>query len=87
MIARRDTGHALAGLLDDTRALVPEDCRGVAGRVGAACRVEVGVTDPARREPNEYLARSRPVELDLLHDERLGELLQNSSANPHGAET
>ena len=58
----------------------------VAGRVGAAGRVEVGVTDAAGREPHEHLARPRPVELDVLDDERLGELLENGGADLHGAE-
>ena len=85
MVAGRDARHALADLLDDPGALVAEHGRGVAGRVGAARRVEVGVADAAGGEAHEHLTRSRPVELDVLDDERLGELLQNGGANLHGA--
>ena len=86
VVAGRHARHALADLLDHARALVPEHGRGVAGGVGAAGRVEVGVADPAGREAHEHLAGSRPVELDVLDDERLGELLENGGANPHGAD-
>jgi hypothetical protein len=37
-------------------------------------------------ESNEDLARSRPVEIDLLDDQRLGELLEDGGADLHGAD-
>ena len=86
MVAGRDARHALADLLDDPRALVPEHGGGVAGGIGATGGVEVGVADAAGREAHEHLTGSRPVELDLLDDERLGELLENGGANLHGAD-
>src|SRR5918994_6508450 len=85
MVARRDAGHALADLLHDARALVPQHGGRVAGRVSAARGVEVCVTHAAGGEAHEHLTLTRAVELDVLDDERLGELLQNGGANPHGA--
>ena len=69
--------------LDDAGALVPEHGRRVAGRVGARRRVEVGVADAAGDEADEHLARARLGELDLLHDERLAELLEYRGADLH----
>ena len=85
VVARRDARHALADLLDHAGALVPEHGRRVAGRVRAARGVEVGMTDAAGREAHQHLAELRALELDVLDDERLGELLQDGGANPHGA--
>ncbi len=45
------------------------------------------MADAAGGEAHEHLTRPGPVELDVLDGERLGELLQNGGANPHGAET
>ena len=76
----------VADLLDDARALVPEHRRRVARRIGARRRVEIGVAHAARDEPHEHLARPRLREVDLLHDERLAELLEHRGADLH-AET
>ena len=84
MIAGREAGDALADRLDHARALVAEHGGRVAGRVGAAGRVEVGVADAAGGEAHQHLARPRPVELDVLDDERLGELLEYGGADLHG---
>ena len=48
VIADREVRDALPQRLDDARALVAEDRRRVARRVGARRRVHVGVADPAR---------------------------------------
>jgi hypothetical protein len=85
VVAGGDARHALADLLDHAGPLVPQHGGRVAGRVGPAGRVEVGVTHAAGGQPHEHLATPGPVELDVLDDERLGELLQNGGANPHGA--
>ena len=71
VVARGQRRDALADSLDHAGALVPEHRRRVAGRVGAGGRVEVGVADAARDEPDEHLARLRLREVELLHLERL----------------
>ena len=83
VVAGRDERHAVAHALDDACALVPEHARRVAGRIGARRRVEVGVADAARDEPDERLARLRLGQLDVLDDERLSELLENGGADLH----
>jgi hypothetical protein len=42
------------------------------------------VADTAGGEPHQHLARPRPVEINLLHDEPLGELLEDGGADLHG---
>ena len=70
VIAGRDERDAVADALDDTGALVAENARRIAGRVGAGGGVEVGVADAAGGEPHEHLAGLRLGEIDLLDDER-----------------
>src|SRR5581483_11040250 len=72
--------------LDDAGALVAEDARRVPGRVCAGRRVQVGVANPARGEPDERLPRLRLVELDLLDGERPAELLEDCGADPQRCE-
>ena len=83
VIARRERGHVRADALDDAGAFVAEHRRRVAGRIGARCRVEVGVADAAGGEPDEDLARARLREVDLLDDEWLPELLENRCPDAH----
>ena len=83
VVAGSDERHARPDRLDDARALVPEHARRVAGRVGARGGVQVGVADAARGQPDERLAGLRLREVDLLDDERLPELLENSGADLH----
>ena len=83
VVARLHERHALADRLDDAGALVPEHARRVAGRVGARGGVHVGVADAARGQADERLARPGLGQVDLLHDERLPELLQHCGADPH----
>ena len=83
VVAGRDERHARADRLDDARALVPEHARRVAGRVGARRGVQIGVADAARGQPDERLTGLRLREVDLLDDERLPELLENSGADLH----
>ena len=85
VVAGRDERDAVADALDDPRALVAEHARCVAARIGAGGRVEVGVADAAGDEPNQHLAGLRLGELELLHDERLPELLEDGGADPHAA--
>jgi hypothetical protein len=47
-------------------------------------RVEVCVADAAGPEPDEDLALAGWTQLDILDDERMGELLENGGADPHG---
>jgi hypothetical protein len=82
-LSGRPTVALVGDVLHHPRALVAEDRRRVPRGVGAAGGVHVGVADAARREPHEDLAGTWPVELDLLHLERLAELLQHRSADPH----
>ncbi len=74
---------SVADRLDDARALVAEHRRRVAGRVGAGGRVEVGVADAAGDEPDQHLARAGLGEVELLHDERLPELLEDRGSHLH----
>ena len=81
VIADRDVRHALADRLDDAGALVAEHGGRVAGRVGARRRVHVRVADAAGDEADEHLARLGLREVDLLHHQRLPELLQYRGAH------
>jgi hypothetical protein len=83
VVADGDVTHPFADGLDDACALVSEHGRRVAGRVGAGGRVHVGVTDAARDQPDQRLAGSGAGEVELLHDERPTELLEQRGANPH----
>ena len=83
VVAGRERRDVRADLLDDAGALVPENGRRVAGGIGARRRVEVGVADAAGHEADEHLARARLGELDLLHDERRAELLEDGGADLH----
>jgi hypothetical protein len=83
MVARCHRGDAAPDRLDDAGALVPEHRRRIPGRVGAGCGVEVGVADTAGHEPDEHLTRLRLRQLDVLHLERLSELLQDGGADLH----
>jgi hypothetical protein len=42
------------------------------------------VADAAGHEPDEDLALAGWTQLDILDDERMGELLENGGADPHG---
>ena len=85
VIAGREARHALAHGLDHARALVAQHGRRVAGGIGAARGVHVGVADAAGGQPDEHLARPRPVQLDVLDHERLSELLEHGRADLHCA--
>src|SRR4051794_13197561 len=85
VVARRDGGHVLADALDDAGALVAENGRRVTRGIGAGRGVEVGVADAARDEADEHLARVRLGELDLVHGERLPELLEHGGTDLHHA--
>ena len=84
VVARSQRAHAVADRLNDARALVPEHRGSVAGRVGAGGGVHVGVAHAARRQPHEHLPGARSSKLELLHDERLAELLEHGGADLHG---
>ena len=86
VVAGGDEGDTVADALDDTRALVAEDARRVAGRVGARRRVQIRVADTARGEADENLACPRLGEVDLLDGERASELLENGGADLHRRE-
>jgi hypothetical protein len=76
--------HVLADLLDDAGALVAEHGRCITRWIGSGGRVQVGVADAARDEPDERLARFRLRQVDLLDGERLPELLEDCGPDPHG---
>ena len=80
---RRD---AVADLLDDAGAFVPEHGRRVAGRVGAGGGVEIGVADAAGDEAHENLAGARLGEVDLADRERRTELLEDGGSDLHRAD-
>ena len=71
----------LAHLLDHAGALVAEDRGGVARGIRARRRVEICVAHAAGLEPHQHLTRARLLELDLLHGQRLPELLENGRAH------
>jgi hypothetical protein len=84
MVAGFDRRHVLADLLDDAGALVAEHGRCITRWIGSGGRVQVGVADAARDEPDERLARLRLRQVDLLDGERLPELLEDCGPDPHG---
>jgi len=86
VVADRQRVDAVADRLDDPRALVAEHRRGIAGRVDAGRRVHVGVADATRDEAHEHLALLGLLQVELLHDERLAELLENRGAHTHAAQ-
>ena len=66
----REVGHAVADLLDDAGALVPEHARQGEGDEpfpGA----EVGVAEAGRDDADQHLVALRALDLDLLEHERL----------------
>ena len=75
VVPGRHAGHPFAHLLDHPCTLVAEHGGGIAGGIGAAGCVEVGVADAAGGEPYQHIARRRPVQPHVLDHERLGELL------------
>jgi len=87
VVADLQVAHALADRLDDARALVAEHRRGVARRVDARGGVHVRVADAACDEAHEHLTGARLRELELLHDERLSELLEYCGTHAHAAQS
>jgi hypothetical protein len=83
MVTRLDERYALADPLDDAGALVAEDAGRIPRGVGPGCRVQVGVTDAAGDESDEHLTGPRIRQVDLLHDERLTELLEHRGTRLH----
>src|SRR3954447_3315660 len=83
VVAGGDGGDALANFLDDARALVPQHRRRIARGVSAGGGVQIGVADAARHEPHKHLARPRLRELDLAHNERLSEFLEDGGPDLH----
>jgi hypothetical protein len=79
--------HALAELLDDAGAFVPEHRRCIAGGIRARGRVEVGVADPAGDQAHEHLTRARLGQVDGVDDQRLPELLEDGGADLHVGES
>ena len=83
MVAGRHRAHTVADALDHATALVPQDGRRVAGRVGPGGGVHVGVADAAGHEPDQHLAGPGVGQLDLLDGEGPAELLQHRGAHLH----
>ncbi len=83
-VAGRDARDAVADPLDDTRALVTEHRRRVAGRVDARGGVHVRVADAARLQPDQHLSCARLREIELSDLQRLAELLEQGGADLHG---
>ena len=83
VVARLHQGDIGAYRLDHSRALVAEDARRVAGRIGAGSRVQIRVADAARDEADECLSCLRLGQVDFLDDEGLSELLEHGGADPH----
>ena len=80
MVARRDVRDVGPDLLDDARALVTDYGRHRAG-VDPLRGVQVGVANAARDHADQDLAGARGVELELLHDERLPELVEDGGSH------
>src|SRR4051794_12191389 len=86
MVTDREVADIRADRLDDARALVAEDRRRIARRVGARRGVHVGVADAAGLQPDEHLAGLRLGEIDLLDHERRAELLQDGGSHTHAGQ-
>ncbi len=76
--------HVLADGLDHAGALVAEHAWGIARGVDPRCGVHVRVADAARVEADKHLPGLRLAQVELLHDERLGEPLQDRRPDLHG---
>ena len=61
-----DRRDALADIDDDAGALMAEDGRKQALRIGARQREFVGVADAGRLDLDQHLAGARAVELDVV---------------------
>src|SRR5690606_22437601 len=71
VVALLEAGDTRPDIDDDARALVAEDRREDAFRIGARQRELVGVADAGRLHLDQYLAFFRPVEIDLDDLQRL----------------
>ena len=74
MVARLHRRDARPDVDDDAGALMAEDRREQALRIGAGEREVVGVADAGRLDLDQHLAGLRPVELDGHDLERLARL-------------
>ena len=63
MVAPLYRFHAFAHLDDDPGALVPQDRREQAFRIGSGKRELVGVADTGSLDLDQHLARLRPLQL------------------------
>ena len=77
--------HAGADLAHDARALVAEDRREHALRIGARQRVGVGVADAGRLDLDQHLAGLRPVDVHGLDGKRFSRLPGDGCAGLHGS--
>ena len=71
VVALLDRGDARADVDDDAGALMAEDRRKQAFRIGARQRELVGVADAGRLDLDQHLAVARTVEVDLHDLQRL----------------
>src|SRR5579864_320757 len=81
-VARRDRRHLRADILDDARALVPEEDREVHPPPIRLDDVHVGVAETARLDPDDHLLRAGRVENELL-DGRLRSRFREDDAARH----
>src|SRR5215831_11512642 len=84
VVARFQPAHAVADFLDDARTLVPADDR-EAHRDVAGPQMIIGVAQPGRREPDEYLAGLRRVKIQLGDLPVLADAPQYRCPGPHAA--
>src|SRR5690606_27821213 len=84
VVAGRHAGDAGADLEDHAGALVAEDDREQALRVGAGAGEVVGVADAGRLDLAQHLAGARSLEVDLLDLEWLSGLEGDGGAGLHG---
>jgi hypothetical protein len=85
VVAGHEARDARAHVDDDARALVAEDDREQALRIGPRARELVGVADAGGLDLDEDLAGLGPVELDVLDDERLASLVTDGGTGAYGA--
>ena len=85
VVAERDRADPLTDGLHDTRTLMSEHGGRVSRRIDSRSAVHVGVTHTTGDEPDQHLARPWVSQVQLLDDERTGELLQHRGAYPHEA--
>ena len=84
VVAFLQRGHARAHVHHDAGALVAEDGREDAFRVGAGERVVVGVADAGGLQLHQHFARFRAFQVDGFDDQRFAGFIGDGGFDFHG---